>query len=82
MVINHVWIESIVIGFVTLIIGKIIFYLFINEKDKNNKNNKNNLKINLILFITGIILHFIIEYAGFNKWYCNKECCKKLVAIS
>jgi quinol-cytochrome oxidoreductase complex cytochrome b subunit len=77
--INNVYFESIIIGIITLIIGNIIFYFFYDEKDKSKQNKVKN---NLILFFIGVILHFIIEYIGFNKWYCNKECCKTLIAIS
>ena len=77
-IINNIYFESIIIGIITLIIGNIIFYFFYDEKDKKQNKTKNNL----ILFFIGVILHFIIIYTGFEKWYCNKECCKVLVGIS
>jgi predicted membrane channel-forming protein YqfA (hemolysin III family) len=78
-IINNIYFESIIIGIITLIIGNIIFYFFYDEKDKKKQNKTKN---NLILFFIGVILHFIIIYTGFEKWYCNKECCKVLVGIS
>lgn len=68
--------ESLIIGFVSFIIGIICFNLTINETNKTNKNDKDkkNLhKIGFIFFITGIILHIFLEFVGFNKWYCDKK---------
>jgi len=90
---SNVFLESIVIGFITLIIGKIIFSVFYKQSNKednkkednkkeDNKKQNNNMKLNFILFFTGVILHFIIEYIGFNKWYCDKQCYKKLASLS
>ena len=63
-------IESIIVGFITLIIGSIIFNLSIN---KVNKEKSKPYGLNFSFFITGIILHISLEIFGFNKWYCNKE---------
>ena len=60
--------EACVIGLITLIVGKLGFYLTTSEKDKEKE--KSNYDI--VLFLIGFILHFIIEYVGLNKWYCDK----------
>ena len=69
--------ESIFVGFITLVIGTIIFNLSINKINKDNKNNKDtNQKpygFSFAFFITGVLLHIGLEFLGFNKWYCNKK---------
>jgi len=61
--------EAFFIGFITFIIGKTAFYFSVDEKDKKDKNENN---INIILFVIGFLLHFIIEIIGINQWYCDK----------
>jgi hypothetical protein len=61
--------ETIVVGFVTWIIGTIIFNLSLN---KDNKDRKKPQGINQAFFLTGVILHLMLEKGGFNQWYCNK----------
>lgn len=63
--------EAFVIGIITLVIGKIAFNLTINKKNKDNEKEK-PYGIEPALFITGFLLHFIIEIVGLNKWYCEK----------
>ena len=71
--------ESIVVGIITLIIGNIIFTLSVN---KVNKEKKKPSGISFAFFITGVILHLALEIFGFNKWYCNKETFTKLCRLS
>ena len=66
-------VEAIFIGLICLVIGKSAFYFSTNKNERNNKE-KQFPNINLVLFITGFILHFIIENVGLNKWYCDKKC--------
>ncbi len=72
-------IESIVVGFITLIIGIIIFNLSVN---KVNKETKKPYGLNFAFFITGVILHLSLEVIGFNKWYCNKEITTRLCRLA
>jgi Kef-type K+ transport system membrane component KefB len=72
-------IESIIVGFVTLIIGSIIFNLSINRV---NKEKNKPIGISLSFFITGVILHISLEFLGFNKWYSNKESVTQLCRLS
>lgn len=63
--------EAFVIGLITLTVGKIGFYLTSTKKESpNTEKEKSNYDI--ILFLIGFILHFIIEFVGLNKWYCDK----------
>ena len=62
--------ESVIIGFICFVIGTIIFNLSIN---KTNKDKEKPYGINFAFFMTGVILHVLLEFGGFNKWYCNKK---------
>lgn len=73
--------EATTIGIITLIIGKIAFNLTLNKNNNDDNNNEDVIfpnnepyGINLTLFITGFLLHYIIEILGLNKWYCNGKC--------
>ncbi len=61
--------EGIIIGFITLLLGRIIMGLLIK-----NKNKKHPKGLNIAFFSTGFLLHFIIELLGINCWYCDKKC--------
>ena len=73
--------ESIIIGFITWVIGTIIFNLSINKKNKNKNKNK-PYGIDLAFFTTGLILHLALEIGGFNKWFCDKKIITNLHNIS
>jgi hypothetical protein len=64
------FIESSIIGFISWIIGSIIFNLSINKK---NKDRKKPYGIDFAFFSTGLLLNIILELVGFNKWYCDKK---------
>ena len=80
-------IESIIIGIVTMILGKIIsnILLGMNKIDKKNKLPiwKEPRVIEISLFVTGVFLHLVCEYIGLNKWYCDKETktCVRRIAL-
>jgi len=63
--------EAMIIGLITLLLGRITMGLFIKNKNKNNKHPKG---LNIAFFSTGFLLHFIIELLGINCWYCDKKC--------
>ena len=66
--------DSTIVGIITLIIGHIIFNISINKKNKDKSEHiKEPNIINLSFFMTGFILHIILELFGFNKWYCDKK---------
>jgi hypothetical protein len=73
-------IETLFIGFITMICGLIIHYIVNNYGNENIKNenifskNINNIYFYIILFIIGISIHFFIKYIEFNKWYCKQVC--------
>jgi hypothetical protein len=59
-----IFIEAIVFGIITLIIGTIIFNLTIN---KNNKHNIKPFGINIAFFATGFFVNIIFEIIGSNE---------------
>ena len=73
--------EAIVIGVITLIIGKIAFYISMDKEDRKRKEQENP-NLALALFATGFILHFVIELVGLNKWYCDKKCMIGIKSLS
>jgi hypothetical protein len=86
--IQDVLTESIVIGIITLILGKILsrILLLINKK-KNcliRKWTEPKL-VSLSLFMTGVCIHLLCELFGFNRWYCDKNtmvCVRRLSLLS
>ena len=68
--------NSIIVGFITSIIGTLTNFLV--TKDKNKNICKNICKNIFIFFIVGFIVHIIIEAFNFNQFFYNKKCYSKL----
>jgi len=66
---SSLFINAIIVGIITLIIGTIVFNLTINKK---NKSDKKPFGLNLAFFATGFLLHIISELIGFNQHLCEK----------
>jgi len=77
---TSITLEAIGIGILTLIIGRVIFYSGIN-KNKREEAETYNKHLSLTLFMIGFLLHFIMEFGGLNKWYCDKQCMIKLAKL-
>ena len=75
------FVEAIVIGIITFIIGKIAFNMTIN-KNNTKDDDKPPYGLDLTFFITGFFLHFFIEIIGLNKWYCDKKCMANVINLS
>lgn len=58
-------VESTIIGFITWVIGTIIFNLTIN---KINKDKNKPYGIDVAFFITGIFLYLFLEKGIFNNF--------------
>uniref|UniRef100_A0A6C0CYN1 Uncharacterized protein n=1 Tax=viral metagenome TaxID=1070528 RepID=A0A6C0CYN1_9ZZZZ len=59
--------EALSVGILTAIIGFIINIILV---DKNYSYNY-WYKVLIAYFITGMIIHLLLEYTGGNKWYCK-----------
>jgi|APSaa5957512493_1039668.scaffolds.fasta_scaffold128525_2 hypothetical protein len=64
--------ESLLVGFITLLVGHMAFNLTVNKRNKDQKIKP--IGINIAFFITGFLIHLVFEYIGFNKMYCDKRC--------
>ena len=70
--------EASIIGIITFVLG----IVFIKMSEKKEDKNKKKFRIYISLFLTGFILHFLIEIIGINKWYCDKQCMVRIKNIS
>ena len=77
-------VEASIVGIATVIIGSVLGFIvgkyFSSKLPKICKTwNKNHL-MEIILFLTGFLLHIIFEYMRLNKWYCNNgKACKNKI---
>ena len=69
---NNLFKEAVVVGIATSILGTILSYVFmaLNEGKLNFKFDHWNTII-LSEFLVGFLIHYICEYTGINKWYCD-----------
>jgi uncharacterized membrane protein YiaA len=67
-------IESLIVGFIALVIGITVHGLYVQVKE----HDMNNMSVYAIhLFVVGVLIHLVCQYAGINKWYCtNGVACK------
>ena len=65
--------ESLLVGFITWVIGTITFNLSLNKNNKDKKELQ-PYGINMAFFMTGVILHILLEFGGVNSWICSKRC--------
>ena len=73
-------IEVILVGFMTLCVGSLLLYgtlSYILPTLKNPFNKCNQYYMfQLILFLSGVIIHILCEVTSINKWYCvNGHAC-------
>ena len=62
--------ESIFVGFICYIIGTIIFNFTTNKTDKDNKQNiQKPHGIEFVFFVTGVILHIILDHVMLYIFY-------------
>lgn len=83
-------INSLIIGLITSVLGSVILRLVITGYNKLENNEslefilqkyKKNYIIEISLFFTGVLIHLMLEYFGFNQWYCNKQCAEDVCKI-
>ena len=66
--------EALGIGLMALVVGVIVHSVSMKIK----KHDMNDMTVYAIhLFVIGILVHLIFQYAGINKWYCtNGTACR------
>jgi len=68
-------IEAILVGLINLSVGSLLLYgtlSYILPTLKNSFNRCNrHYMFQLILFLSGIIIHILCEVTSINKWYCT-----------
>jgi Kef-type K+ transport system membrane component KefB len=65
----QVFFEAIVVGIVTIIFGKLIYYAMRYIADKF-PTIRTHMFI-AIFFLTGFVMHLSFEYIGLNSYYCR-----------
>ena len=75
------FLEAIIIGIITFIIGKISFNMTLNKNNKDD-DTPTPYGLDITFFVTGFLLHFIIEIIGLNKWYCDKKCLSGIINLT
>ena len=81
---EKILLESIIVGAITSILGNLIVTILVKYNslenndiiDSNLTKYKNTYIIQIALFLTGILIHLLLEYIGLEKWYCQKVCLK------
>lgn len=68
-------VEALIVGIVVVIVGSATGYIVGKFNDVDlpkvcKKWNKNHV-MEISLFITGVLSHFIFEILGLNRWYCK-----------
>lgn len=81
-------VESLFIGFSTLIIGKIALDLFdsknpfsFSKKIGNNLTKEKKIeryKLCMAFFLSGFTIHILTELFGLNCLFCSKQCLKNV----
>ena len=69
--------EAVAIGFGTALIGTLLsfFAMAYSQKSFNFKFDHWDTVI-ISEFLTGVLVHYLSEYMGLNKWYCiNGNAC-------
>ena len=79
MFINTILIlESIIVGLITFLVGYMGFNITENRENFERGGKIQPRGIGIAFFFTGFIFHFILEFIGFNKFYCNRTCRKTM----
>jgi hypothetical protein len=60
--------EALAVGVMALVVGVIVHAVSMKVKD----HDMNDMTVYAIhLFVIGVLVHMIFQYAGINKWYCT-----------
>jgi len=65
--------ESLIVGFISLIIGNLMMY-YTSNKEEFEKKKKLIPKYSIVFVLIGVCIHLTLEHFSFNKIYCDKAC--------
>lgn len=77
----RILIEGFCVGLSALLLGLILHVVLGHHAlhASSPKMKEEMIRLSIILFLTGFLLHLIYEYVGWNKWYCkNGNACKRI----
>tara|TARA_B100000902_G_scaffold191520_1_gene183055 strand:+ start:2072 stop:2311 length:240 start_codon:yes stop_codon:yes gene_type:complete len=63
--------EGIIVGILVLLFGLIIRYLIASVRNNSTKFIFTNRGMWISLFLTGFMVHFVLDILGLNAWYCK-----------
>ena len=69
--------EYMCVGIVTIIVYALTINILL---DKTKRKEYNTPKIYIILFIVGIVIHFIVQQLNLDTIYCGKKCQARIIA--
>ena len=80
---NMLFKEAIVVGLTVVVVGTLTSWLFSRffkvDLPPVCKDWNKNYVMEITLFLTGVIVHLLMEHLGANHWYCkNGVACKSL----
>jgi len=67
----NILVEAIVVGLVLTIIATPTLFLTQSGIKEKGFYSKDYLMLVITLFMVGMIVHLLFEFAGANKWYCK-----------
>ena len=69
--------EYIWVGIITMIVYALTINIIL---DGTKRKEYNTPKIYIILFIVGIVIHFIVQQLNLDTIYCGKKCQARIIA--
>jgi|688.fasta_scaffold2219407_2 hypothetical protein len=66
-------IEALAVGISSLIVGLILHVLlgYHSQHANSPTMKKEMIQLCILLALTGVLVHFLYEFLGMNKWYCK-----------
>ncbi len=69
--------EYLGVGVITMVVGALAINIIL---DKDKREQYNTVNTYIILFIVGIVIHFIVQQLNLDTIYCGKKCQARIIA--
>ena len=69
--------EYLGVGIITMVVGALAINIILDEEKRKQYNTVNTY---IILFIVGIVIHFIVQQLNLDTIYCGKKCQARIIA--